>query len=191
VKRAAAALLLLALGACKPLPATKTAAAATATPGGERMRLGWITWNNADELMYCNRRIDDNGNPVGVLGPCWRLAAGEAAPHKMVSWLNIGRMDDKLPDVGPWPRCSVELEPAKLLPKAEPARAWLRSPSGRNVLDEWAPDAGVNGDAFVIELSFSPEGKWMAVAHLAIGLGEGERAVDFSSVTLRELPACR
>jgi hypothetical protein len=67
----------------------------------------------------------------------------------------------------------------------------LASPTQRTWLDEWSPDAKINGDVLAVELSFSPEGHWMAVAHLAIGLDDRERTIEISAVSIRELPACR
>ena len=55
----------------------------------------------------------------------------------------------------------------------------------------WKPAATVGGDIYADELSFSPEGKWMAVAHLGIHLGEGERIVEIHGVDIKEVPACR
>jgi hypothetical protein len=149
------------------------------------MRLGWITWSDVNEIVYCNQRLDDDGNRIGVLGPCWHLVAGES-PKKMMSWLNAGRADDTSPNQVPWQRCSVELKG-----DAQSATATIVSPTERAPLDEWKPDAKVGGDLFAVELSFSPEGKWMALAHLGVHLGEGERIIEFSSVEIRPVPACR
>lgn len=149
------------------------------------MRLGWITWSDVNEVLYCNRRLDDAGNLVGVLGPCWRMSAGER-PKKILSWLNAGRPDDTPPNAVPWTRCSVELKG-----DSQSASATLVSPTGREPIEEWKPDATVGGDVYGVELSFSPEGKWLAVVHLAVHLGEGERIVEIPSVEIRNVPACR
>lgn len=154
-------------------------------PTGAPIRLGWVTWSDVNEIVYCNQRLDDNANRIGVLGPCWHLTAGEA-PKKMMSWLNAGRADDTSPNQVPWQRCSVELQG-----DAHGASATVVSPTGRAPLDDWKPDASVPGDLYAVELSFSPEGKWVAVAHLGIHLGEGERIIEFSSVEIRPVPACR
>lgn len=180
--RVAAALLLAsALAACHaPKPR-----APLVTPSGAPMRLGWVTWSDVNELVYCNQRLDDGGNRVGVLGPCWHLVAGEA-PKKMLSWLNAGRRDDTPPASVPWQRCSVELKG-----DTQAASATLVTPTSRELLDDWKPDASVGGDVYGVELSFSPEGKWMAVVHVAVHLGEGERIVEIPSVEIRPVPACR
>ena len=75
------------------------------------------------------------------------------------------------------------------------SRCWCRKsagdaghPTGREPIDDWKPDATVGGDIFADELSFSPEGKWMAVAHLGIHLGEGERIIEIHGAT-SPLPA--
>ncbi len=168
----------LALAGCAPVrkpPPLPT------TQNGHTIRLGWITWSDVNELIYCTRRIDDEANQVGVLGPCWRESAGEA-PKKMFAWLNAGRRDDSAPDRGPWDRCAVELKDTT---------AVLVTPTERTVLDDWKPGNDVPGDRFLVELSFSPEGKWMAVEHVAVHLGEGERIIEIPSVEIRPVPACR
>lgn len=154
-------------------------------PTGALVRLGWVTWSDVNEIVYCNQRLDDNATRIGVLGPCWHEVAGEP-PKKMMSWLNAGRADDTPPNAVPWQRCSVELHG-----DAQSASATLVSPTGREPIDEWKPDATVGGDLYADELSFSPEGKWMAVAHLGIHLGEGERIIEIHGVDIKPVPACR
>ena len=155
------------------------------TPSGAPLRLGWVTWSDVNEIVYCNQRLDDAGNRVGVLGPCWHQTAGEP-PKKMMSWLNAGRPDATPPNAVPWERCSVELRG-----DTQAASATLLTPTSRELLDDWKPDAQIGGDRFADELSFSPEGKWMAVVHVALHLGEGERIVEVPSVDIRPVPACR
>ncbi|HEY2744194.1 MAG TPA: hypothetical protein VGL86_06215 [Polyangia bacterium] len=155
---------MLALGACHPAPRPTPILPA---------RLGWITWSDVNELVYCNQRLDDAGNRVGVLGPCWHMTVGEPA-KKMLSWLNAGRPDSTPPNATPWERCSVELRGGTAI---------LHTPTETQTL---ASDA--NGR---VELSFSPEGKWMAIVHVALSGGEGERIVEVSAVDVRPIPACR
>ena len=155
------------------------------TATGAPMRLGWVTWSDVNEIVYCNQRLDDNGTRVGVLGPCWHEVAGEA-PKKMMSWLNAGRPDETPPNAVPWQRCSVELKG-----DTQSASAIMHTPTSTETIDDWKPDAKVGGDVYADELSFSPEGKWMAVVHLAIHLGDGERIVEIPSVDIRTIPACR
>jgi hypothetical protein len=168
--------LLLALSACAP--AKKQVALPTVN--GRPMRLGWITWSDVNELIYCTRRIDDDGNQVGNLGPCWRQAAGDK-PKKMFAWLNAGRPDDSAPNKGPWDRCALEAKDTTVV---------LATPTERNIVEEWHPGT-TPGDRFAVEVSFSPEGKWMAVEHVAVHLGEGERIIEVPSVEIRPVPACR
>jgi hypothetical protein len=104
----------------------------------------------------------------------------------MLSWLNAGRPDNTPPNAVPWQRCAVELAGDH-----NGATATLLTPTGRQPIDEWKPDAAVGGDLFADELSFSPEGKWMGVAHLAIHLGEGERIIEIHGVDIKQVPACR
>ena len=120
-----------------------------------------------------------------MLGPCWQLTAGER-PKKMLSWLNAGRPDHSAPNSVPWPRCAVELKGDSKM-----ASATLLTPTSRESIEEWKPDAQVGGDLYGLELSFSPEGQWMAVVHVAVHLGDGERIVEIPSVDIRPVPACR
>jgi hypothetical protein len=159
------------------------------TPTGALLRLGWITWSDVNEVLYCNRRLDDAGNAVGVLGPCWRMSAGEP-PKKILSWLNAGRPDERPPNAVPWSRCTIELR-GSLKGDSQSASATLVSPTGREPIEAWTPDASVAGDLYAVELSFSPEGKWLAIVRLAVHLGEGERIVEIPSVDIRPVPACR
>jgi hypothetical protein len=113
------------------------------------------------------------------------MTAGEP-PKQMLSWLNAGRPDATPPNATPWDRCSVELHG-----DTQGASAIMHTPTGTEPIDEWKPDAKTGGDVFADELSFSPEGRWMAVVHLAIHLGEGERIIEIPSVDIRTIPACR
>jgi hypothetical protein len=171
-----------ALPACHP---HKGPAPVTTTASGAPIRLGWITWSDVHEIIYCTRRLDDNGTQIGVTGPCFRQTAGEP-PKKIVSWLNAGRPDDKPPNAVPWSRCSVELKG-----DTQGALATLLTPTTRETLEDWKPDASVGGDVYALELSFSPEGNWLAVVHLAVHLGEGERIIEIPHVDIRPVPACR
>jgi hypothetical protein len=180
--RRTACLLALALAACKPAPRPR---APLRSSTGQLMRLGWVTWSDVNELIFCNRRLDDNGQTVGVVGPCWRQSAGEP-PKRILSWLNAGRPDETPPNAGPWDRCSVEVQG-----DTRGALATLLTPTGRESIEDWKPDAKVGGDVYAVELSFSPEGRWMAVARVAIHLGEGERIIEIPSVEIRAVPACR
>ncbi|HWE27885.1 MAG TPA: hypothetical protein VHB97_07775 [Polyangia bacterium] len=140
-------------------------------------RLGWITWSDVNEIVYCNQRLDDAGNRVGVLGPCWQEAAGEP-PKKMMSWLNAGRPDETLPNAVPWQRCSVELHDGS---------AVMHTPTTQQQLELWH---AAGNDAHT-ELSFSPEGKWMAIVDLVVHRGEGEQIVEIDHVLIEPVPACR
>jgi hypothetical protein len=189
MRRLMLALCLLA-GACRAhAPAIFHATGGVAGP--VRPRLAAVLWPTASGFIYCNRRLDDDAHPVGVAGPCSRIDAGEREPHRIVSWASLGRFDATPAQAGPWDRCRAELEDATLVPTRRPARAWLVTPTGRTLLEEWTPEADLTGDVYTIELSFAPEGQWMAVEHVMVGLGEGERVVEVTGVAIRQVPACR
>jgi hypothetical protein len=157
---------------------------------GEPERLAWITWPDVDAMIYCTKRVDGHGLPVGVPGPCLRFAAGEE-PRKVVSWMSLSRTDPSPPTRAPDPRCRVELEPAKLVPTPTPARAWWVTPTERTLLDEWMPEPRTQGDRFMIEPTFSPEVKWMGVLHVVVQLGIDEVIISVDSAAIRPVPACR
>jgi hypothetical protein len=159
-------------------------------PGPARPRLAAVMWPTASGFIYCQRRLDDDARPIGVAGPCFRMDAGERDPHRIVSWASLGRFDGTPPNAGPWDRCHAELEDARPH-EHRPARAWLVTPTGRTLVEEWSPEPELTGDVFTLELSFAPEGQWMAVEHVMVGLGEGERTVEVTGVALRPVPACR
>jgi len=95
------------------------------TPSGAPMRLGWVTWSDVNEIVYCNQRLDDNGIRVGVLGPCWHEVAGEP-PKKMLSWLNAGRPDATRASVTHCFRATRSAFPAHSAPKLR--ASWCGAP---------------------------------------------------------------
>ena len=177
----------LAWAACRHRPEQKLNLPTT----GPVPRLAWVTWPDPNAFIFCTRRLDDNAAQVGVPGPCWRLEAGEAVARKIFEWASLGGADHSPSNASPWDRCHFETEQGVLAPKPTPARLWLLTPTRRDLVVEWMPDVKAQGDVFVLEPSFSPEGKWMAIVRVGVGLGEGERIVEIDSAELRLVPACR
>ena len=184
------------LSACAtqtPRIATRAAAAKRlAKPTSPRLRLGWVSWNEPREIVACTRRVDDNGNTVGVMGPCYRIGDDSTA-HRLVSWLN-GDDPDRNPAnviLADWEnRCSLIIEDYQAVPSPRPARLIMITPSGKKVLDEWTPSPKDEGDAFQVEATFSTDGTVMASVHLSIGLGEGERIIGIAGAKVFSTPAC-
>jgi hypothetical protein len=143
-------------------------------------RQAWVAWNNDTTLFYCNRRIDDRGNQIGVIGPCFRIKENDT-PHRLVNFTNVNQPDTSPPNAGP---CHIELEDAQLVPFKKPARALI----GGKPLEEWMPDG--EGDVFMVETIPSPDGKLLAILHVAVGIGEGERIVEVSGARVIPAPAC-
>jgi hypothetical protein len=152
-------------------------------------RLGWVVWSDPNTLVSCAHRVDDSGGIIGDPGPCKMNVAGEGS--KPVAAPAVGRMDSTSPQKTPDARCSIELVPAHLTPPAAPARAYWQTPSGRELIAEWNPEAKLEADQYQLETAISPEGQWMAIIYLAIGRGEGELRVDIPRVELRAIPACK
>ena len=161
----------------------------TGAHGGKRPRLAWVAWDDENTLVVCNRRVDDNGNPVGILGPCSKVGS-DGVMHRMVSWLNTEGADKTFADATPYERCTLELEDAQLVPAPKPAKLFLVGPTGKQELEHWTPEGKLTADAYHLEVTFSPEMTWMAVVRVAIGLGEGERTIEVVSASLLPLPTC-
>jgi hypothetical protein len=159
-----------------------------------RSRLAAVMWPTAKSVIACTRRIDDQARPVGVAGPCAKLEAGENDAVKVISWATLGRFDDSAPDSAPASmagRCRFEIEDAQ--GRQKPAKLWWVTPTKRQELAAWTPgeEKGVaESDAFTIEVSLAPEGEWLAILRVAVGLGEGERIVQVASMNLTRVPAC-
>ena len=192
MKRLAAVLLFVAGCAHK----TAGPAPSQAAIPDKKLRLAAVTWPTGTAVMYCTRRLDDFGKPVGVAGPCYRLEAGDEKPLKVLSWAALGRFETSSPDTAPSSlggRCKIELVQGQRAPELVPARVTWVTPTRRQVLDDWMPTddpAAIEADGFTVETSFAPEGEWMAILHVAVGLGEGERVVQVPSAKLLKVPAC-
>ena len=164
-------------------------------PGPSSVRLAAVMWPTRKAIITCTRRIDDQAHAVGVAGPCMRLEAGEPEPVKVVSWATLGRFDDDAPDHVPASfggRCKLEIVPGQRTPLRETTLTWV-TPTKRVKLDDWMPsddEAVIEADRFTIETSFAPEGEWLAILRVGVGLGDGERIVQVASAKLVATPAC-
>jgi hypothetical protein len=162
---------------------------------GEHVRLAAVMWPTKTAIITCTRRLDDAAEPEGVAGPCHRLEVGETERVKVVSWATLGRFDDGPPDDVPKSfggRCRLEITRGERNPLHEATLTWV-TPTKRVKLDDWMPSDDpetVEADQFTIETSFAPEGSWLAVLHVAIGLGEGERIVQIPHAEIIPVPAC-
>lgn len=161
-----------------------------------KLRLAAVMWPSATSIITCTRRLDDSARSVGVPGPCRKLEAGEPEPQKVLSWATLGRFDGSAPDAPPpssGGRCHIELVKGQLGPSARPATATWVTPTRRESLDSWTPGAepaSVDMDAYTIETSLAPEGEWLAILRVAVGLGDGERVVEVARARLLRIPAC-
>ena len=161
-----------------------------------RVRLGAVMWPTATSIIACTRRLDEQAQPVGVAGPCAKLEAGENNATKVLSWATLGRFDGSPPDGGPpslGGRCHFEIEDAARIPQPRSAKVWWVTPTQRRELAAWTPadEKGVaESDQFTMEVTLAPEGEWMALLRVAIGLGDGERIVQVVGMNLLRVPAC-
>jgi len=176
-----------------PVDATPRASSTHPSPSPEKpqphsLRLGWAAWNSDTTLFFCNRRLDDLGNPIGVTGPCFKVKADDPNTHRLVAFTNVNQAE-KTPPNASTPGCKIELEDAQLLPQKLPARAWLVGPTSRVLLEEWLPDT--EGDLFVVETTPSPDGKLLGILRVAVGLGEGERTTEIAGARVIPAPSCK
>jgi hypothetical protein len=169
-----------------PRDATSRPSPSPQKPQPHSLRFAWSAWNNDTTLFYCNRRLDDQGNQVGVIGPCFKIKENDT-PHRLVAFTNVNRPETTPPNAAP-KGCTIEIEDAQLVPEKKPARAWLVTASGKQPLEEWLPDS--EGDVFVVETTPSPDGKLLGILRVAVGLGEGERTIEVPSARVIAMPAC-
>ena len=190
-----AVLLALLSAGCRHATHANVVETAVAPPVGDHVRLAAVMWPTKKAVIACTRRVDDAAQPIGVPGPCKRLEAGEAEPVKILSWATLGRFDDDAPDAVPKSfggRCHLEIVAGDRHPLHEATLTWV-TPTKRVKLDDWMPtdDAEpVEADRFTIETSFAPEGSWLAILHVAIGLGEGDRIIQVPGFKIVPVPAC-
>jgi hypothetical protein len=170
------------------------AASAPALPA--KLRLGAIMWPTSKAVIFCTRRLDDFGKPVGVAGPCYRQEVGEPSALKILSWATLGRFDPTAPDATPTAlggRCRIEIEPGHRAPNPRPATLTWVTPTRRVTLEEWNAEGlppTIDADVFTLEASFAPEGEWLAILRVAIELGDGERVIDAAGAQIVKIPAC-
>ncbi len=191
---AAAVVLTLALVSCAHDGNKPAAPPPNAMPPGHA-RLAAVMWPVAKAIIYCTRRIDDHALPVGVAGPCFRLEAGETDAVRAISWVTLGRFESGGPDAMPASfggRCHLEIAQGQRMPAMTPAKLVWVGPSGKKVLEQWTPNdaEAVDADAYTIETTFAPEGEWMAILHVSVGLGDGERIVRVPYAKMIRVPAC-
>jgi len=167
-----------------PPPPTVAGPKVALPDGGMRHteRLATAAWRGG-AFRACGER---NGGPSG----CKLVAAaGERASDAAAD--GEGFAADRSPPTSAPGVCRVLFDDAPGDPAAPPARATLVGPAARQPLDEWRPAGTVDGDYFAVETSFSPDGKWLAVYRVAVGLGTDERLVELAGVQVRPAPACR
>ena len=87
--------------------------------------------------------------------------------------------------------CRVVLEWAPGDPGSPPARALIEGPRERALVASWSPPPEVDGDRFVIEVSFSPDGRWIGIARESIGVGDSDMLVRVEQVEVKPAPRCR
>jgi hypothetical protein len=187
-----AALAILGFGCAKRVPPPRPVKFALSPA----VRLGSVMWPNGKSIIYCTQRLDDFAHPIGVAGPCRRLEAGETTATKVLSWATLGRFERSPPNATPASlggRCKLEIVQGQRIPALRSTTVTWVTPTRREVLDDWLPtdeSASVEADAFTSEVTFAPEGEWLAILHVAIGLGDGERIIEVASGKMMKVPAC-
>ena len=133
----------------------------------------------------------DTARACGTRGACVAASPSGALANDPgeAGFAVDGSPVDAMPGAGG--RCRVVDDDVLASSKGPPARATLWGPSGATPLAAWQPPVTVDGDYFALETSFSPDGKWLAIARLAVHLGDEAPVVDVAGLEVRAAPACR
>ena len=156
-----------------------------------RTRLGHLVWQGTGAVSVCTRRIDDEANPIGVAGPCWKAEVGNPSLVRIVSWMGAGPKDARPLELLPGTACSFAYQDVQLVPTEQPAKLFFVAPLGRTEIYSWPPPAGATADSYVLEASLSPDSKTMAILRLQIGIGDGLRIVEPEGVDFLPIPGCQ
>ena len=152
-------------------------------------RLGWSAWRGDGAFAICGRRTSDL-TTAGKLRGCLQVPAAGAASFPLAGELDaFGSRDATSPEAA-LGGCQIVLDDVVAAASGPPARATLIGKTTRTLLGEWRPALNIDGDYFALEVSFSPDGKWLALARIAVGLGE-DQTVDIAGVEVRGTPPCR
>ena len=157
--------LVIALAGCAHAPPPEPAKPGVTISAPARPRLAFVAWLDGKPIT-CPGTLDDEAKFTPKSPACMQ-----------------GARDTSSPDAAG--RCRFRREDAVLVPALKPARLFV----GDKLLAEWTPDT--DGDQFTLEPSLSPDGRQLAVLHVAIGLGEMTRTVETAKVTLLPAPDCK
>ncbi len=147
-------------------------------------RFASAAWRPDGAFRTCGER---GGRPAG----CKAVARPGEPAADSPSEGDVRYLPDRAPfDAAPG-GCRVLFDDATGDPGAPAARATLKGPAAATPIDAWKAPPNVDGDYFAVETSFSPDGKWLAVIHTAVGLGADERLVEVKDVEVRPAPPCR
>ncbi len=167
-----------------PPPAPSPGPAGPVSDGGKHHteRFAEVAWKPDGTFRYCSVR----GKPI----KCMTIAKAGDAPQPAPD-ADASFAIDRSPPSSATGNCKVAFDDAGGDPGAPPAKASLRGPAGTQPIDEWHPAQTDNGDFFLVETSFSPDGKWLAVLHVAVGVGIDEQTADVIHAEVRAAPICR
>lgn len=187
MKPASVALLLLLAAGCRRQEAHPLR---VQLPDGglrHRERLAHASWRSDGTFRLCAGR-DADGARGGLR--CV-FVAGPGAQSMIRPWQDDPEfVTDPLPVDRSPDGCGVLLEDTRGTPDSGPALATFVTHAGTTRLAQWHPGPEVSGDYFALEASFSPDGRWVAVSRLAVGIGVGEKVVEIVGVTIQPAPHC-
>ena len=128
-----------------------------------------------------------------MLGPCYRIGPDDVL-HHMISGLNDNHPDEIVAvDASPWTAATSSSTRCSSCRRPVPAHASADRPVGAPHASGRVVPAGERDRPrrVRLEVSFFPGGRWMAVARVAIGVGEGERTLEIAVRPAVPVAACR
>jgi hypothetical protein len=155
-------------------------------------RLAQAGWRSDGAFQACGDfpwARDQPGKPLRP-GPCLVVARAGELPIAVPAPQPGYAADASPPERAPG-GCRVRFDDAPGDPGAPAARATLVGTTARAALDAWKAPREVSGDYFAVETSFSPDGKWLAIVHSAVGIGEEGRLVGVIDAEVRAAPPCK
>ena len=180
--------------AALPGQAAGEAVVAAPPPGTHHTtRLAHGAWRGDGAYGVCGRRSSDL-TVAGQLTRCVVVEHVAASPRPFDWSADPSFLIDRSPvEAGP-AGCRFRHDDVSGDPSSPAARATLLGLGGDGahdlLIDAWKAPPSVDGDYFAIVTSLSPDGRFLAIVHSAVGIGDSDHIVEVAGVELRLAPPC-